>query len=97
MRSNEFRVVQPQQYRIESVHDLLHEVTHFVIADTRKIISGDFAIRRHKLRIGKIARFEGWLHAGVNILDTSVAHTHERHTQRQPFCNFVHLSAAYET
>jgi hypothetical protein len=70
-------------------------ITHFIIADTRKFVPGNFAIRRHNLHIRKISPFGGRLHAGVNILDTGVAHTHERHTQRQPFCNdLVHLSAA---
>jgi hypothetical protein len=76
---NEFMVVQPQQYRVKLVDHPLHELTHFIISNTGKIVPRNFSARCYQLYIGKISRFGGRLYAGVNILDASVTHTQERY------------------
>jgi hypothetical protein len=49
------RIVQSKQDSVKPVYDLLHELAHFVIADTRQLVPRYLAIRRHDLCVGKIA------------------------------------------
>ena len=48
---DKFPIVQPKQDRIDPVDDLSHEITHVIIADTRKVIPRYLAIWRNDLHI----------------------------------------------
>ena len=51
---DKFGIIEPQQDCINTVDDFYHERAHFIIANTRKLIPGNFAIGRHDFYIGKI-------------------------------------------